>query len=355
MFTVKRILVVDDNMASLKQIGAQLSLNYQVSLSKSGAQALKICEQTHPDLILLDVEMPDMDGFETNAVLRRNRDLSRIPVIFLTGNHDEETELRALESGAVDFITKPAEKSILLHRLELHLKLYDYQTNLENTVKELEDSIVMSFADLVECKNDNTGGHVLRTSKYVELLGHALLKRGLFKEELNEDFIEMIARAAPFHDIGKIGVSDVILLKPSCLTDEEYEEVKKHTLIGSRVLHNIYERTPTQYYLKYAAMLAEGHHERYDGQGYPYGIKGDDIPLCSRIMAVVNVYDACLTDRVYRRACLPVEALEVIRQGKGTEFDPVIAEVFEDAFPDFPVMDMNPPHLLGSWNGNIDA
>jgi putative two-component system response regulator len=155
VFAMKRILVVDDNMASLKQIGAQLSGNYQISLSKSGNQALKICSQIHPDLILLDVEMPDMDGFETNAALKRNHELSRIPVIFLTGNYDIETEIRGLKSGAVDYITKPAEKNILLHRIELHLKLNDYQTNLERTIKELEDSIVLSFADLVECKNDN--------------------------------------------------------------------------------------------------------------------------------------------------------------------------------------------------------
>jgi putative two-component system response regulator len=351
---MKRILVVDDNMASLKQIGAQLSGNYQISLSKSGAQAIKICERTYPDLILLDVEMPEMNGFEANAILKNDHDLSRIPVIFLTGNHDINTEIKALESGAVDFITKPAEKDILLHRLELHLKLSDYQTNLENTVKELEDSIVISFADLVECKNDNTGGHVLRTSRYVEIVGGGLLKRGLFRDELTEHNVEMMVRAAPFHDIGKIGVSDVILLKPGPLTEVEYEEVKKHTAIGSRVLLNIYERTPTQHYLKYAAMMAEGHHEKFDGSGYPYGLKGADIPLCARIMAVANVYDACLTDRAYRRACGVEEAISVIRGGKGISFDPVIAEVFEAAFPDFPEMDMSPPSFLGNWNG-MDA
>jgi putative two-component system response regulator len=347
---MKRILVVDDNMASLKQIGAQLSGNYQISLSKSGAQAIKICDQTHPDLILLDVEMPDMDGFETNAALKSNRETHRIPVIFLTGNHDVNTEIKALESGAVDFITKPAEKNILLHRLELHLKLNDYRTNLENTVKELEDSIVVSFADLVECKNDNTGGHVLRTSRYVDILGKGLMKRGLFKDELDDEYLEMIVRSAPFHDIGKIGVSDVILLKPGPLTKEEYEEVKKHTQIGARVLNNIYERTPTQHYLKYAAIMAESHHERFDGSGYPQGMAGNDIPLCARIMAVANVYDACLTDRVYRRPCSPEEAFEVIANSGGSEFDPVIADVFKEVYPDFPVMDMNPSLFWGNWN-----
>ncbi|MDR1966012.1 MAG: response regulator [Synergistaceae bacterium] len=349
---MKRVLVVDDNMASLKQIGAQLSGNYQVSLSKSGPQALKICGQAPPDLILLDVEMPDMDGFETIAALKGEPEFSRIPVIFLTGNHDVATELRALESGAVDFITKPAERNILLHRLELHLQFNDYQTDLENTVKELENSIVISFADLIECKNDNSGGHVLRTSKYVEILGHEVLRKGLFEGELTTQDVEMIARAAPFHDIGKIGVSDVILLKPGPLSDEEYEAVKKHTTIGARVLSNIYDRTPTQRYLKYAATVAEGHHERYDGKGYPKGIAGNEIPLCCRIMAVANVYDACLTERIYRNALTLDEAYEVIAKGRGTEFDPAIVDVFESCYEKFPAMERNNPHLSGGWNRN---
>jgi putative two-component system response regulator len=348
---MKRILVVDDNMASLKQIGAQLSGNYQISLSKSGRQALKICGQIHPDLVLLDVEMPDMDGFEINAALKSNRELSRIPVIFLTGNYDVETEIRGLKSGAVDYITKPAEKNILLHRIELHLKLNDYQTNLERTIKELEDSIVLSFADLVECKNDNTGGHVLRTSKYVEILGRALLKRGIFPGDITEESVELMTRAAPFHDIGKIGISDLILLKPGTLDEAEYNEVKRHTIIGANVLRNIYERTPTQYYLKYAAIAAESHHERYDGKGYPYGLEGMEIPLMSRLMAVANVFDACLTERIYRKALSPPEAFDVIMNGRGTEFDPAIVDCFAEVYPEFPTMDMSQRQILEVWNG----
>jgi putative two-component system response regulator len=338
-------------MASLKQIGAQLLGNYQISLSKSGLQALKICSQIHPDLILLDVEMPEMDGFETNSALKRDHELNRIPVIFLTGNYDVETEIRGLKSGAVDYITKPAEKNILLHRIELHLKLNDYQTNLERTIKELEDSIVLSFADLVECKNDNTGGHVLRTSKYVGILGLELLKRGIFPDDVTEESVELMTRAAPFHDIGKIGISDIILLKPGPLTEEEYNEIKRHTIIGANVLLNIYERTPTQHYLKYAAIAAEGHHERYDGKGYPYGLKGEEIPVFSRLMAVANVFDACLTERIYRKALSPPEAFDVIIDGGGTEFDPVIVDCFAEVYPAFPSMDMSQQRVLGVWNG----
>ncbi|MDR3191910.1 MAG: response regulator [Treponema sp.] len=325
----KQILVVDDNLASLKQIGAQLGSHYEISLAKSGAMALQICRGERPDIILLDVEMPEMDGFQTIARLKEDPALNQIPVIFLTGNHDAATEIRALESGAMDFIAKPANKDILFHRLELHLQYAAYQSSLENTVRELENSIVTSFAELVECKDDNAGTHVLRTGKYVEILGRELLKGGAFADELNEADLDMIIRAAPFHDVGKIGVSDTLLLKEGALTKEEYEEVKKHTLIGARFLDAIYRRTPEQHYLKFAKLIAESHHEKYDGTGYPHGLAGDTIPLCARIMTVANVYDGCITDRVYRKALSHEEACAVILEGKGVWFDPRIVEVFE--------------------------
>jgi putative two-component system response regulator len=331
----KQILVVDDNIASLKQIGAQLGSHYEISLAKSGALALDICRQEKPDLILLDVEMPEMDGFATIARLKEDPELKPIPVIFLTANHDTATEIRALESGAMDFITKPANKDILFHRLELHLQFAAYQCSLENTVRELENSIVTSFAELIECKDDNAGTHVLRTGKYVEILGRKLLEEETFGNELPEMDLDMIVRAAPFHDIGKIGVSDTVLLKEGTLTAEEYEEVKKHTLIGARFLQSIYERTPEQHYLKFAKLIAESHHEKYDGTGYPHGLAGDDIPLCARIMTAANVYDGCITDRVYRKALSHEEACRIILDGKGTWFDPRIVEAFEGVMDQF--------------------
>jgi putative two-component system response regulator len=324
----KQILVVDDNLASLKQIGAQLSSHYEVSLAKSGSMALQICRQERPDLILLDIEMPDMDGFETIGRLKADPELNPIPVIFLTGNRDTATEIRALESGAMDFIAKPANKDILFHRLELHLQFAAYQSSLENTVKELENSIVTSFAELVECKDDNAGTHVLRTGKYVEILGRELLAAGVFGDELNEADMDMIVRAAPFHDVGKIGVSDTLLLKKGTLTAAEYAEVQKHTLIGARFLESIYRRTPEQRYLKFAKLIAESHHEKYDGTGYPHGLAGDEIPLCARIMAAANVYDGCITDRVYRGAMSHEDACRVIFDGKGAWFDPRIVDAF---------------------------
>ncbi|MDR3255353.1 MAG: response regulator [Synergistaceae bacterium] len=346
---MKQILIVDDNLIILQQIGVCLEGKYNVMLAKSGAQALSICEREIPDLILLDIEMPVMDGFETIECLKCNGILRHIPVIFLTASHDITTETRALRMGAVDFITKPVEKSILLHRIELHLELNDYQLNLKKSIKDLEDNIVLSFADLVECKDSNAGGHVLRTSRYLGVLGREMIDRGMFPEELTEDALKLMVQAAPFHDIGKIGISDVILLKPGELSDDEYRVVKQHTVIGSRVLSKIYERTMSQNYLKYASLMAEGHHERYDGTGYPYGLKGNEIPLCCRIISVVNVYDACKTDRVYRRAMDHKGAINVISMGRGTEFDPLIAEVAESIAGTLAAIDIKQGTLLGSW------
>ncbi len=325
---MKRILIVDDNLVSLQQINVQLANNYTVMLAKSGAQALQICMEEVPDLIVLDIEMPGMDGFETIIKFKQHIALSQIPVIFLTGSHDTPTAVKALQSGANDFLTKPVERDILLHRIGLHLRLSQYQRNLEQTVRTLEDSLVASFSDMIEYRDRNTGSHVARTGKYVELLGRELMAEGLFANELSEHSLEMIMRAAPLHDVGKIGISDVILLKPDMLDDEEFTVMKSHTVIGARMLQNMYLRTPTQKYLEYAALIAESHHEKYNGKGYPHGLAGEDIPLCARIMAVADVYDALIGDRVYRKAMSHAEACRIICAGKGTQFDPAVVSAF---------------------------
>jgi putative two-component system response regulator len=306
-----------------------------VALAKSGAQALQICLNERPDLILLDIQMPEMDGFETIAKIKENITMRNIPVIFLTASHDPATEVKALESGAVDFVTKPIEKSILLHRIELHLQMADYRLSLENTVKNLEDGLITSFSDLIECRDGNTGGHVMRTSRYVELLGQELRREGMFAEELTEKALEMIVRATPLHDVGKIGVSDVILLKPAMLNDEEFTLMKQHTKIGADILRNMYHRTPTQHYLQYAIMIAENHHERYEGTGYLRGLKGDEIPLCARIMSVADVYDALVDTRVYKKAITHEDACRIIYAGMGSQFDPRIVDAFQSVHGQF--------------------
>ncbi|MDR1310737.1 MAG: response regulator, partial [Burkholderiaceae bacterium] len=284
---MKRILAVDDDLATLSQFHAQLENHYDVLLAKSGEQALEICLQEPPDLILLDVTMPDMDGLETIAAIKKKSLLNPIPVIFITASPDVAVEVMALKSGAVDFITKPVEQEILLHRVDLHLRLSAYQQYLEKTVRDLEDSIINSFSSMIEYHNEDTGGHVTRTARYVSLLGRVLQEREEFATELPDHVLDLIARAAPLHDVGKIGVSDVILLKPAMLDDEEFAIMKTHTSIGASMLQNMHARTP-QHYLKYAILIAESHHERHDGKGYPKGLEGDDIPLCARMMAVAD-------------------------------------------------------------------
>ena len=327
---MKQILIVDDNISILKQIAAHLESDYEVILAKSGLLALQICMREKPDLILLDIEMPELDGFDVISRLKHNPYLNRIPVIFLTASHDSAIEVKALESGARDFITKPVERNILLHRIALHLRLTSYQAKTEETVTTLSDSIAISFAELIECRDENTGGHVMRTSKIVEILGRELIEKNIFPEELSLPELQLIVRAAPLHDLGKIAISDRVLLKASKLDDVEFTIMKRHAAVGGEIIGRMYRRLPTQHYLYYASLIASSHHERYDGKGYPTGLKGDEIPLCARIMAVADVYDAVIANRVYRTGMSQVQALNIINSSSGTQFDPQVVKAFEN-------------------------
>jgi putative two-component system response regulator len=326
---MKNILVIDDNLVTLQQINAQLEENYEVSLAKSGHQALLICYQIVPDLILLDLDMPDLDGFETMALIKKNMALSHIPVIFLTSTHNTEVEVKALKNGAVDFITKPADKDILHHRIEVHLNLSSYHRELENKVRMLEDSIIASFSDMIEYRDESTGGHVMRTSQYVKILGQELLRQEKYLSELNDFTVDMMTRAAPLHDVGKIAISDVILLKPSLLNDDEFNIMKTHTTVGAEMLRGIFAKVPGQSYHDMAILIAECHHERWDGKGYPNRLKGEDIPLCARIMSIADVFDALVDMRVYKRPMSHQDACRVIISEKNNMFDPNIVEAFE--------------------------
>jgi putative two-component system response regulator len=332
---MKEILVVDDNDAVLKQIATFLQGTYDYALTRSGTQAVSYCAKERPDLILLDIEMPGMDGFETFRILRQNHELQRIPVIFLTSKNDRETEVKCLRFGARDFIRKPAEKSILLHRLALHLAISTYQSHLSASVALMSNILGVSMAELIECRDENTGGHVVRTSKYVEILGLDLLNRNKFECDLTDNNLTLMVRAAPLHDIGKISISDRILLKRGRLTEEEFGIMKGHAAIGASILEHMYERTPTQDYLRYAALIASSHHERYDGKGYPYGTQKEQIPICGRIMAVADVYDAIVEPRVYREAMTHEKACNIIFEGCGTQFDPVVVDSFERCLNQF--------------------
>jgi putative two-component system response regulator len=335
---MKKILVVDDNLLTLKQLEVHLSQRYDVILAKTGKIAVEVCKTVKPDLILLDVKMPEMDGYETMSELQKNPRLEFVPILFLTGSSDIVTELRCLEMGAMDFIAKPANKNILLHRIDLHLQFSSYQTKSEEIVRDLENSIATSFAELIEYKTDYSGRHGEDTSMYTLVLGKELLRRRTFDAELTELELEKIARASSFHDIGKIGISDLILKKKGPLTAEEFEMAKKHSVIGAEVLSNIYKKLPAHFYFKYAVLIAKWHHEKWDGTGYPEGLKGEDIPLSCRIVGLTNVYAACRKARSYRPAMSHFETCLFITQGSGTFFDPRIVDAFEGVEKEFEEM-----------------
>ena len=323
------VLVVDDDQWSLERIYRQLQGDYRVILATSGEQALKVCSKMRPDLILLDIDLPDMGGFEVLERLGKRAASSTIPVIFLSTSNDTETEIRGFERGASDFIVKPVDKSILLHRVGHHLRFYNYQHMLEENVRDLESGIVLGFAEIVEFRDADTGGHVGRSSRYVQLLGETLRKQSeSLGDALSETNLDMIVRAAPLHDIGKIGIRDQILLKPGPLSESEFEAMKTHATLGGEILRRMYWRTPTQHYLKFAIQIAESHHERFDGSGYPKGLRGEEIPLCARIMAVADVYDAVTDNRCYRQGLSHEQTRQIIVSGAGTHFDPRLVDAF---------------------------
>ncbi|MDR1312030.1 MAG: response regulator, partial [Burkholderiaceae bacterium] len=226
---MKRVLVVDDDLSTLSQLSVQLGGHHDVLLAKSGEQALAICQQDPPDLVLLDVTMPGMDGFDTIAALKQELLLERLPVIFATATRDAAVEVRALQSGAVDFILKPLQKDILLHRIALHSRLFGYQRQMEQTVQNLEDAVISSFSSMMEYRGEDVSGHIARIVRYTVVLGEALRSMGTFSSELSAHTLGLIVRAVPLHDVGKIGVSDVIWSKPGMLSDEEFAVMKSHT------------------------------------------------------------------------------------------------------------------------------
>ncbi|MDR1966011.1 MAG: response regulator [Synergistaceae bacterium] len=332
---MKKILVVDDNTASLKNISAMLSGSYEVLPARSGRQAVDICVMKRPDLILLDLIASGTDGLEVIGALRGNPILSGIPIILITAKGDTGTEARGLKAGAADFIRSPVEKRLLLHRLDLHLRFSSYKRVLDDHLKQVEGGLSAIFADLIEGKQEGAGKCVTMAGKYVELLARKLADMGMFESELSDDGIEMMSRAAPLHDIGKIAISDRYLLKPDRLDDEEFAVMKRHAAIGAEILEGMHARMPTRAYLGYAKAMAAHHHERFDGRGYPGRLSEDGIPLCGRIMAVADVYDALVCDRVYRRGFDHGQARNIIIDGRGSQFDPRIVKAFESCHGQF--------------------
>ena len=322
------VLVVDDATENIDVLNGILSDLYNVKVAINGMMALKIAQKLKPDLILLDIMMPGMDGYEVCTKLKSNIETQKIPVIFVTAKDQTVDETRGFEVGAVDYITKPVSPPIVLARVKTHLSLYDQKRTLETMVKvrtqELDETrleIIRRLGRAAEYRDNETGMHVIRMSKYSQLIA---LEIGL-----DDAQAELILNATPMHDIGKIGIPDHILLKPGKLTDEEFDIMKKHCEYGSNIIGD-----HSSEILKMAKEVAISHQEKWNGRGYPNHLKGEDIPLVSRIAAVADVFDALTSVRPYKKAWAVEDAVALIKKESGEHFDPRIANAFIKVLPD---------------------
>jgi len=336
------IIVVDDDMTNLIAARNSLARKYSVATVPSGEKLFVLLEKISPDLILLDVEMPDLDGYSVMEKLQSKEKTAHIPVVFLTSKIDPESEIRGLSLGAVDYITKPCSQELLIKRVDLHTifekqkkELLKYNLSLESevdkktrTVLELQGAILKTVAELVECRDNITGGHIERTQHFLRLLVGFSIEHGIYAEELLSWDIELLLMSSQLHDVGKISIRDDILMKPGKLTDEEFEEMKNHTIYGVDIIRRIENSATDSEFLLFAEIMAGSHHEKWNGKGYPYGLKGEMIPLQGRLMALVDVYDALTNERPYKKAFSHEKSVEIIRQEKGEHFDPLVAEAF---------------------------
>ncbi|WP_461256658.1 HD-GYP domain-containing protein [Treponema sp. R80B11-R83G3] len=325
---MKTIFAVDDSDTNLSLVKKALENNYRVLTMPSAVKMFALLEKITPDLILLDIEMPDMDGSEALQVLKSNSLYANIPVIFLTGFSDDETEASGFELGVVDFVTKPFSSHVLLNRIKTHLDIDELIRERTDRIKRLQNGIVTVLADVVEERDEGTGGHNDRTSAYVKILIEGMFKYLAYTDEMREWDMEKVVSAARLHDLGKIHVKDAILNKPGKLTSEEYEQIKVHTTEGARIIDRMISQIGEDEYLSNAKLFAEYHHERWDGKGYPHGLKETEIPLQGRILAIVDVYDAVVSKRPYKEPATDEEAIDIIAEGAGKSFDPKIVEVF---------------------------
>ncbi len=337
------ILVIDDTPANLSLLNQLLRTHYRVRLANSGARGLELVAGTAPDLILLDIMMPDMDGYEVCRRLKAAPETAGIPIIFLTAKVGAEDEEYGLALGAVDFIHKPIAPSVVLARVRIHLQIKTWQTFLEdksawlqreverrvNEVLHLQEASVRVMVSLAEFRDECTGNHIRRTQDYVRLLAEYLSRQERDRDILNPERIDQIAKAAPLHDIGKIAIPDHILLKPGKHTPDEFEIMKTHSVKGeSMLLRSQRELGAENQMLLYAGQIARSHHERWDGGGYPDGLSGEAIPLPARLMAVADVYDALRSRRPYKPAFSHAEAAAVLVEGRGKHFDPLLIDAF---------------------------
>jgi cyclic di-GMP phosphodiesterase len=340
----RTILVVDDTPDNLTVLADLLKDDYRVRLANSGPKALKLATAPPlPDLILLDVMMPELDGHEVMRRLKADPLTADIPVIFLTARAGVEDEQFGLTLGAVDYIHKPISPPIVRVRVanqltvsEARRVLKDQNATLEAMVQArtaevvlMRDATIHAMASLAETRDNETGNHLRRTQDYVAAIARALKDHPRFGDVLTEPNIELLHKSAPLHDIGKVGVPDRILLKPGKLDPEEWEIMKMHTVYGRDAIMEVERYVGhSDSFLRFAREIAYSHQEKWDGSGYPEGLAGDEIPVSARLMAVADVYDALITQRVYKPAFPHSEAMDILRKGRGSHFDPDVLDAF---------------------------
>jgi len=344
------VLIVDDTAENLTVMNGLLKDLYRTKVANSGERALKIAAEAPPDLVLLDIMMPGMDGYEVCRRLKADASTRSVPVIFLTAKDQVEDEQKGFEAGAVDYITKPISPPIVLARVLTHLTLkaaadflrdkiaYQESEVAKRTreVQVVQDVTIMAMASLAETRDNETGNHIRRTQNYVRALARRLQRQPKFADHLDDARIEMLYKSAPLHDIGKVGIPDAILLKPGKLTPEEFEIMKTHTTLGRDAIiaaEKLIDAPST--FLKLAREIAHYHQEKWDGSGYPDKLAGEAIPLSARLMALADVYDALISRRVYKPPFSREKSVGIIRDGRGKHFDPDMVDAFLDIEGEF--------------------
>ena len=339
------ILIVDDVDINRTILRETLLDDYDILEAANGIDALKILFPTDdvpaeklPTAILLDVMMPGMDGFEVLEVIKKNNATKNIPVLFITATDSEEIESKGLKAGAADYITKPFNIDVVRARVDNHINLARYRNNLEQLVEiktaevtRTYESTLEVLATIIEYRNLESGTHIRRTTLLTGVLVDKMLESEKFKKALETLNISSLIKASALHDIGKIGIPDGILLKPGKLTNDEFNMIKTHTTVGSHIIDSISENLPdNDMFLKYAKDICHYHHERWDGNGYPAGLSGEEIPLSARIVSLVDVYDALVSPRCYKDPYSHDVSIGIITDGRGTQFDPDIVDLLPE-------------------------
>jgi putative two-component system response regulator len=332
---MKTVFVVDDLASNLMTAQNALSKEVKVLTMQSAEKMFLLLPKIMPDLILLDIQMPEMNGLEALEILKQNERWQSIPVIFLTAEQNPESEDRGLELGALDYIHKPFSANVLRRRINMHLQTDKLVKESQSYIRNVQHAMISVIAELIESRDLVTGEHVERIQSYVKLLLQEMDKNKNYGDITSKWDMSLLIPSVQMHDVGKIRISDTILNKPGKLTAEEFEIIKTHPLEGMKIIDNITSKTPDDGYLKYAKQFAGYHHERWDGTGYPFGLSGESIPLQGRIMAIADVYDALVTQRPYKQPIPHDQAVNIIKEGSGTQFDPVLVEVFEKVADDF--------------------